>query len=233
MPSRFVQSVQSYLEDDGFNPGPLDGVIGKQTVAAWNLFLDKQEDEYQAKTATQVATPAVPVATPVSPGRVIDLATPVTDTIVTGRATVFGLNYDGSRDPGDNGVGAWGAHTANQTIMGASLPEGVMISTFGFTGTWAENAERVGKFLGDNKIQVSVTSKGKTILLDVDDAGPAREYQGQLLHNAIDLTYAAAHALETNGDAIVSYQIIKDNQPMVIRGWDRLNGCEIAQVGVA
>jgi peptidoglycan hydrolase-like protein with peptidoglycan-binding domain len=232
MPSRFVQSVQSYLEDDGFNPGPLDGVIGKQTVAAWNLFLDKQEDEYRAKTATPVATPAAPVGAPGTGA--LPVAVSETDKVVTGIATCFGLQYgNGQKDPGDNGKGAWGANTANETIVGVSLPEGVMISTFGFSGTWAQNAENVGKFLGDNKIQVAVTRAGKTIVADVVDAGPAREYRGKLLHNAIDLTYALAHSLETNGEAVVSYQIIKDNQPMVILGWDRLNGCEIAQAGVA
>jgi hypothetical protein len=222
MPSRFVQSVQSFLEDEGLNPGPLDGIIGHSTVSAWNLFLDKEEAEDQAKKVAAV----IPIS----------VTLPViseTDKVVTGRATVFGLQYNGQPDPSDNGVGAWGAHTANTTIVGVSLPEGVMISTFGFTGTWAENKSKVGKFLGDNKIQVSVTKEGQTVVGDVVDAGPARQYKGKLLHNSIDLTYALAHKLETNGDAVVSYQILKDNQPMVILGWDRLNGCEIAQDGVA
>lgn len=43
MASRLVQSVQSYLKIKGFNPGPLDGIIGDQTVASWNRFLDAEE----------------------------------------------------------------------------------------------------------------------------------------------------------------------------------------------
>lgn len=152
---------------------------------------------------------------------------------VTGRATTFGLDYSGSRDGGDNGEGAWGAKTANKEIVGVSLPEGVMLATFGFTGTWKENGVKVGRYLHENEIQVEVSRNGKTIAADVVDAGPARTYKGKLLHNAIDLTYALSHALETNGDAVVTYQIIKGHKPMVILGWDRISGCEIARAGVA
>lgn len=150
------------------------------------------------------------------------------NTVVVGEATMFGLNWDGSRDKGDNGEGAWGAHTANKEIIGVSLPEGVLISTLGFSGTWKDNAVKVGKYLGDNKVQVDVSRDGKSILADIVDAGPAG-----YTHNAIDLTYALAHSLSTNGKAIVSYSIIKDNVPMEIKGWDLKNGVEIAQPGVA
>lgn len=60
MPSKLVQSVQSFLKDSGFDPGPLDGVIGNQTVAAWNAFLDKEEGKLPPTAAN--------AGPPVSPG---------------------------------------------------------------------------------------------------------------------------------------------------------------------
>jgi Glycosyl hydrolase 108/Predicted Peptidoglycan domain len=45
MASQFVYSVQSFLKWKGINPGPLEGVIGDQTVAAWNRFLDLEEEK--------------------------------------------------------------------------------------------------------------------------------------------------------------------------------------------
>ena len=220
MPSRFVQSVQSFLKDSGFVPGPLDGVIGSQTVAAWNLFLDREEVK---------ADPPSPVKPVLSTGEIV----PESETIVTGIATVFGLNYNGSRDEGDNGEGAWGVKTANTSILGVSLPEAVLILTFGLSGTWRQEAVSVGRFLTLHNVLVHVTRAGKTVVAPVVDAGPARTYKGKLLHNAIDLTYAVAHALETNGEAIVSYQIVSDGVALPIKGWDRVNGCEVALTGVA
>jgi hypothetical protein len=39
----FFISVQSFLKSKGFNPGPIDGILGSLTKAAWNAFLDSQE----------------------------------------------------------------------------------------------------------------------------------------------------------------------------------------------
>lgn len=147
-----------------------------------------------------------------------------------GEATMFALNWNGTIDRADNGIGAWGAHTANKEIMGASLPEGVLIATCGFSGTWAENKDRVGKFLGDNKVQVSVTKDFKTVTCDIVDAGPSRR-----THNCMDLTWLPAHQLNTYGKAIVSYSIFNGatQSLMEIKGWDFQNGVEILQPGVA
>ncbi len=158
------------------------------------------------------------------------ITTPAVHDVVVGEATMFALNWNGTVDRSDNGVGAWGAHTANKEILGVSLPEGVLIATCGFSGTWAQNYVRVGKFLGENKVQALVTRDGKTLMGDIVDAGPAR-----WTHNAIDLTYAMAHGLATNGRAIVAYSIINGvtGQKMEIKGWDFVNGIEILTTGVA
>jgi hypothetical protein len=182
---------------------------------------------YLAKYHKASNAPApLPVAQTVPDAPAKPIAVP--NSVVVGEATVFGLNYDGSPDPGDNGVGAWGAKTNNTDIVGVSLPEGVMISTFGFSGTWAENHSKVGEYLAKNKTQVSVTKDGKTVLADVVDAGPAGR-----THNALDLTYNLAHQLNTDGKAIVSYSIMNGSVPMEIKGWDFVNGMEIKQPGVA
>jgi hypothetical protein len=157
-------------------------------------------------------------------------APPAIHDFVVGEATMFALNWNGSIDRSDNGIGAWGAHTANKEIMGVSLPEGVLIATCGFTGAWVDNKARVGKFLGENRVQAAVTKDGKTLIGDIVDAGPAR-----WTHNPIDLTYAMAHGLGTNGRAIVSYSIINGvtGAKMEIKGWDFVNGIEIFTPGVA
>ena len=196
------------------------------TVARWlsyyarcgsHAFVPPEDNAPPARTTPSIPTPSGSNS----------------QTSVTGRATIFGLNYDGSMDAGDHGIGAWGTHTANKELIGVSLPEGVMVSTFGFEGTWRQDAAKVGRFLTEKKIQVEVFRNGKTILATVCDAGPARTYKGKLLHNAIDLTYALAHELDTSGDATVTYRILKDGLPMEIKGWDFANNCEIAQAGIA
>ena len=39
---------------------------------------------------------------------------------ITGRATIFGLNYDGSVDKSDNGQGFFGYNTRDKSLIGAS-----------------------------------------------------------------------------------------------------------------
>ena len=71
MSYKLVLSVQSFLKWKGINPGPLDGLEGPLTSAAWNKFLDQEEDAAEAKKSTtrsavevnkdpQVPQPAAP-----------------------------------------------------------------------------------------------------------------------------------------------------------------------------
>jgi hypothetical protein len=58
MTSRFVYSVQSFLSKEArINPGPLDGILGSQTIAAWNKFLDVVESK---PTVPPPAVPSIP-----------------------------------------------------------------------------------------------------------------------------------------------------------------------------
>ena len=152
--------------------------------------------------------------------------TPQKNTVVVGVATMFALNWNGSVDRSDNGVGAWGAKTANKTIMGCSLPETVLIGTAGLSGTWNQCKAAVGKWLAEDQVQARVTLDGVSALCDVVDTGPAR-----WTHNFIDLTYAAAHMLDTQGYATVAVEILSKGIPVEIKGWDIKNGCEIQMTG--
>src|SRR5208282_387862 len=150
------------------------------------------------------------------------------NTTLVGEATMFALNWNGSIDRYDNGIGAWGYKTTSTLNMGCSLPEAILIATAGLTGTWKQCSAEVGKWLQDNAVQVNVVRGAVSALCDVVDAGPSRG-----THNIIDLMYAPAHLLQTNGKAVVSIQILVKGQPVEIKGWDSVKGEEIAMTGVA
>lgn len=175
MPSRFVQSVQSYLEDCGFKPGPLDGIIGSKTVAAWNAFLDKEEAKLAAPTHKVIGDPGAPFS-------------------ITCVATCFGY-----KDAGDNGIGAWGLDTNNTTTVAASVPIPILEATCGgltkahvskFKVCVIANGKTVtGVEIGDEGPGESV--EGKRGLIEGKDG---------VLH-ALDLTYGLCSALGLHYDA--------------------------------
>jgi lysozyme family protein len=55
MSYRLILSVQSFLKWKGFEPVPIDGREGPLTSAAWNKFLDSEEDKVNPPA---IATPA-------------------------------------------------------------------------------------------------------------------------------------------------------------------------------
>lgn len=199
--STLILNVQRFLANRGFDPGAIDGVEGPNTREAWNKFVASLGGLPEVKTATGV----------------------------TGRSTIFGLNYSGSIDKGDNGEGFFGYNTRDKSLMGVSLPVSVLDATLGaFGGNVAKLGSRAvelrpGKYLvasvsrniKSHIYQVRVTNKsGKQIIADIVDVGPAAWTK-----NAIDLTYAAARALSTKGDATVTYEILDNGEPMEIKGW--------------
>ena len=101
---------------------------------------------------------------------------------VTGRSTIFGLNFDGSIDPTDNGKGAFGYYTRDKSLIGCSLPIPILEQSIG-------NDEAIW----EKKFTVSILSHvtGKYLrLVPVVDKGPA-VWTG----NAIDCTYGLTVAL--------------------------------------
>jgi hypothetical protein len=178
----------------------------------------------------------VPVVQPSSPGVSGHTVTVDPPFSVTGRATMFGLNYDGSFDPADNGIGFFADpgtgrsyNTRNEALKGCSLPREVMLSTFlsidswktdGIDRIWAQNAASVQDYVKKNKPLLTIDSAGKTAVdVPLVDAGPTAETR-----NSIDLTFFVAHQLKTNGEALATYEILVDGTPLEIRGWNFKTG---------
>jgi hypothetical protein len=175
----------------------------------------------------QPASPSAPV--PASPGHMVTVDPPFS---VTGRATMFGLNYDGSRDQSDNGIGFFRDHTTgrpyntrDEGLVGCSLPREVMLSTFlsidtwktvGIDPIWARDGSNVQNYVTTNRPLITIDSGGKTASnVPLVDAGPTAG-----TGNAIDLTFAVAHQLGTKGAALATYEILVDARPVEIRGWN-------------
>lgn len=136
--------------------------------------------------------------------------------IARGRQTVFGLNYDGSLDQGDTGVGFFRDPVTNRPydtrdsrLVGASLNTGIFNGTIG--NRFDKNIQAaVSK--GQYKVQVT-TDDGKSLVMPMTDVGPAG-WTG----NAVDLTKGAADALGIKDNSIVNYQVIgPDGKPVAIK----------------
>ena len=149
----------------------------------------------------------------------------------TGIDTEFGY-----KDPGDNGIGfftdpATGKlyDTNNDKLVGISLPCEVLLSTFRISDAWRavpieniwnERAAYVQVFAKAHKITANVDGGGKSLRgIPLVDAGPTRT-TGAL----VDLTDAAAKALNTGGKAICTFELLCDGKPMELRGIDFVKG---------
>jgi hypothetical protein len=139
---------------------------------------------------------------------------------VTGRATVFGLNYDGSDDRGDQDAqgralkGAFGDETHNKEIVGVSLPIPVFESSIGRGKTSDVKAHRY-------TVDILSHVTGKHLVgAWIVDLGPS-VFTG----NALDLTYASACMLGHSDNGTVTYWIKgPEGQPLAVKGWDFRKG---------
>lgn len=146
----------------------------------------------------------------------------------TGKSTMFGLNWDGSIDTGDNGQGFFGPNTRNETLIGASIPREILLFTFleddswikvGIDEAWKANSDILKTWVSNHKPLLTIDSSGNTLFnVPLVDAGP-----DATVHNSIDLTYLAAHKLNTKGDALATYSISVNGQLVEIKGWDFKN----------
>ena len=174
-----------------------------------------------------VIQPAPPTAP--APGHMVTVDPPFS---VTGRATMFGLNYNGTFDQSDNGIGFFkdpttgkSYNTRNEGLVGCSLPREVMLSTFlsinswktvGIETIWARNGASVQNYVTAKRPLITIDSGGKTASnVPLVDAGPTAG-----TGNAIDLTFAVAHQLNTKGAALATYEILVDAEPVEIKGWN-------------
>ena len=196
-------------------------------------------------TAIKIATASTPTAmSEAAQGHLVQLDPPLS---ATGRATMFGLNYDGSNDPGDNRVGFFTDpstlkpyNTGIKTLIGASLPREILMSSFGISDdwktpsvsdentltVWEKNADAVRAFALNHNVTLTIDSGGSYSSQNVKlvDAGPeAVGANGCCIGNMVDLTYGAAHALNTNGDAICTIELLVNGSPIEIKGWNFVN----------
>jgi len=146
-------------------------------------------------------------------------------------ATMFGLTWKGLVDPSDNGEGFFTDPASGKpydtrinTLVGCSLPREVMLSTFGISDAWhdegiatvwRENAGKVQEYVTKHTPLLVVDSGGHTLQkAPLVDAGPLAG-----TNNGLDLTYSAAHLLDTQGKALVTYKILVGGEPIPIKGW--------------
>jgi len=212
---------------DEISPSQVDQVVQDfKDAGAASVTKTEQEDGNFSVIATFDDGGPPPA---VVPGHTVTVDPPFS---VTGRATMFGLNYDGSHDPEDDGIGFFtdpatgrSYNTRNEALAGCSLPREVMLSTFlsidswktdGIDRVWAHNSRSVQEYVNRNKPLLTIDSGGKTASdVPLVDAGPAAG-----THNSIDLTFFVAHQLETEGEALATYELLVDGAPLEIKGWN-------------
>lgn len=148
---------------------------------------------------------------------------------VTGGMSIFGLDWDGSDDQGDeepDGTplkGAWGDATHNKTLVGCALPIKVTKATFGST------AKPVGY-----TVYVYSMVTNELVKAEVVDLGPAAR-----VHRPIDGTYGLHNALGHLDYGIKKYHSypsfpatfpvtfwVEDQHGLIkpVKGWDAVTG---------
>ena len=142
---------------------------------------------------------------------------------VTGCATIFGLNWDGSVDTADNGRGFYDYNTRDASLIGVSLPASVIDKTIGM-----HDDPKIFVQIKSLAYVVKVMSQsGASIEAPIVDVGPAG-WTG----NAIDLTFGATRKLGLKDNCMVTYWIISSaHKSIPILGWvpSQRNSCLGAQ----
>ena len=135
-------------------------------------------------------------------------------------ATIFGLNYDGSSDSGDNGVGAFENpqtgrfyRTANEWIVGVSIPIPFYQAT--------PNMSRADIESGVVTVTIEDANGKLYEGLKIVDLGPGEH--GLLIKasdgpHLLDRTYALCHMMGKMDDAPITYWILKSGVPYSVQG---------------
>ena len=127
-------------------------------------------------TVKALVSPTGGTTTLPTPGHTVTENPPLS---ATGQATMFGLNWDGTIDQYDNGVGFFTDpktgmpyETRSTTLVGVSLPREVMLSTFlnvdvwqvkGIDRVWAAEAGEVQAYVTTNAPLITLDSGGLTV----------------------------------------------------------------------
>ena len=137
-------------------------------------------------------------------------------------STIFGLNYDGSIDRGDNGVGAFENpktgrlyRTANESIIGVSIPIPFYEETPNLSRSDVEN--------GLATVTIQDQNGEYYFNLPVVDLGPGKN--GHLIRGTdgphlLDRTYALCQLMKALDNVAITYWIIKNGEPYKVLGQD-------------
>jgi hypothetical protein len=149
---------------------------------------------------------------------------PKTPYSVTGLATWWGRNPDGSDDTGDESrgkdeLGAFGDNNHTEQIIGASIPIIMFHETIGKTAEYYKDVSDRKYFL-----DVLSHSTGRHLTgVWLTDLGPSAK-----LHRPLDLTYAANKMLgHTDGINLCTLWITGPSGVMEIKGWNFVTGTVI------
>lgn len=117
------------------------------------------------------------------------------------KATVFGLNLDGSVDTQDNGKGWLGANTRDPSLVGVSLPIPAIEKMYGSLPA----ARKAIAANGAPTFDVTNPATGQTVTAPLVDVGPSAGQQAKGI--GLDLTLGASRALGGTGLNPMNYVI--------------------------
>jgi hypothetical protein len=122
------------------------------------------------------------------------------DTYTT-KATIFGLNTNGSIDSLDNGKGFMGANTRDPSLQGVSIPIDAFKQLYGSVNAGKQAIQKYGS----PQFEVTNPKTGLTILAPLADLGPSVGQQQKGI--GLDLTYGASKALGGTGLDTMQYKV--------------------------
>lgn len=207
----YVQSQPSGAPKENLNNSALGGGIGGLMGGVEQLFNmlkglgSKKEPQAQTQPTSSPSGQSLNQLQVPSNVPTASASTPALDQLFAqlkagqgnrGNATIFGHMLDGSPDPEDNGLGAFGANTRDPKLEGVSLPFATLDQNFG--------SHRNANDIRNALVAVLNPKTGQQGSFPIVDKGPAG-WTG----NSIDLTGAAGKRLGATGKDEMIFQILK------------------------
>lgn len=135
-------------------------------------------------------------------------------------ATIFGLNYNGSRDSGDNGIGSFinkqtgrFYRTTDENLVGVSIPIPFYEDT--------PNMSRADIESQAVTVTIQDANGDYWFNLPIVDLGPGMH--GHLIKasdgpHLLDRTYGLCSLMKSHDDAAITYWIMRGDQPYSVKG---------------
>jgi len=223
--NQMFQKGQLQTREDG-------SIWWQQPDGTATQIANSASDIQGGKPSTTSTAPAAPSASTTDEPKTV-----VGDGMLKGTATSFGLNYDGSYDKDDNGIGFFGGvNTRNPKLKAVAVPVDVLETAFGkFTkklpdGTYAPldtpEAQKIIQAIRSAHVEAQGLDGKIHSFPIVDIQGSLGGHPGKVL----DMTPAAGRELGFNDNHSVSYQIVGgDGKPYAIpadqlAGWNSGGG---------